>query len=70
MNAKTEDYVEPMKRQLSQKVQDVQNRVTDTARKASYATDRYVRENPWITVGVVALAACMLGWMLRMTSED
>jgi len=64
-----EDYVEPMKSRMAQKVGEMQDRVTDTARNMSYATDRYVRENPWVTIGAVALAACLLGWFLRSAQE-
>lgn len=56
---------------MKEKFEDVQSRVTDQARNVSYATNRYVMENPWKSIGMVALAACLLGWFLRSaTSED
>lgn len=64
-----EDYVAPMKARMAQKMGEMQDRMTDTARKGARATDRYVRENPWVTVGAVALAACLLGWFLRSSQE-
>jgi ElaB/YqjD/DUF883 family membrane-anchored ribosome-binding protein len=76
MNTNVKDYVEPMKSQMAQKMEDMQNRVSDTARSvsdaacnASKATDRYVRENPWMTIGAVAVAACLLGWLLRSSKD-
>lgn len=77
MNAKTEDYTQSAKSKLSDSMQNVQNRLGDQARYVaertrhySRRTDQYVRENPWMTLGMVALAACTLGWFLRMAQED
>lgn len=77
MNAKTEDYVQSAKSKLSGTMEDVQNRLGDQARNVaerarhySRRTDQYVRENPWVTLGLVALAACTLGWFLRMAQEE
>lgn len=64
-----EDYVEPMKNRMVKKMGEMQDRVTDKARDVSFATDRYVRENPWVTIGAVALAACLLGWFLRNSKD-
>ena len=69
MNTNVEDYVEPAKKQITQKFQDVQKRVGDTARDVSDATDKYVRENPWMTIGMVAVAACLLGWFLKSAKD-
>ena len=70
MNTNVQDYVEPAKRQISRKFQDVQQRVTNKARHVSQKTDRYVHKNPWVTIGMVALAACMLGWLLKSASAQ
>ena len=81
--AKTEDYIEEGKdylekgkAKLSDAMERVQNRVGETARNVgarakdvSYATDRYVRDNPWQTIAVVAVAACLLGWFLSKARD-
>jgi ElaB/YqjD/DUF883 family membrane-anchored ribosome-binding protein len=76
MNTNVEDYVEPVKSKMAKKMEDMQNRVSDTARNVSEtardmsnATDRYVRQNPWMTIGSVALAACLIGWFLRSAKD-
>lgn len=83
MNTKTEDYMEQGKDYLekgkakfSDTMERVQNRLGDTAREVgakakdySYATDRYVRDNPWQTIAVVAVAACLIGWFLNKTRD-
>ena len=69
MNTNIEEYIEPMKSRFTDKMGDIQYRVTDTAKSVSRATDRYVRDNPWKTVAVVALAACMFGWLLNSARD-
>jgi ElaB/YqjD/DUF883 family membrane-anchored ribosome-binding protein len=64
MNTKISDYTEPMKSQVSEKMQNVKERVGQTAKNVSRTTDRYVRDNPWRTVAIAALAACMFGYLL------
>lgn len=62
---KTKDY----RSQISDKWRDAQDRVGTTARNVSRATDRYVRENPWKMIAVVALAACITGYLVRVTRD-
>ncbi len=76
MNTKTKEYIEPVKAELAEKLRDVQDRlrdvqdrVSDKAKNVSYATNQYVRENPWKTIAIVAVAACLTGWFLR-TARD
>ncbi|MDB6023531.1 MAG: hypothetical protein JWQ04_3388 [Pedosphaera sp.] len=69
MNTKMKDYVEPVKSQVSETLEQAQTRVRDTAKNVSYATDRYVRDNPWKTIAIVALAACMFGWFLNAARD-
>lgn len=69
MNTKTKEYIEPIKSQVSDKLRDAQGRVSETAKNVSYATDQYVRENPWKTVAIVALAACLVGWFLNAARD-
>ena len=69
MNDKTKDYTEAAASKLTDTMQDMQNRVGDTAKNVSYATDRYVRENPWKTIALVALGACLVGYMLSAARD-
>ena len=69
MNTKIKDYTEPLKSQVSEKLQNVQERVGETARNVTDATDRYVRDNPWKTIALVALAACMVGYLLSAARD-
>ncbi len=69
MNTKTKDYIEPLRSQVSSRLRDMQDCVTDKAKNASYATDQYVRENPWRIIAVVAVAACITGWFLNSTRD-
>jgi ElaB/YqjD/DUF883 family membrane-anchored ribosome-binding protein len=64
MNAKASDYAEQAKSRVSETLQNVQEKVGDKAKAATEATDRYVRENPWRMVAVVAIAACAFGYLL------
>jgi ElaB/YqjD/DUF883 family membrane-anchored ribosome-binding protein len=65
MNTKTEDYKEPMMSQVTEKLRRVQDCVSNTAKNVSNVTDEYVHENPWKTIAVVAIAACVVGWFLN-----
>jgi ElaB/YqjD/DUF883 family membrane-anchored ribosome-binding protein len=58
------NLTEPVKSQIIETWQDARDNVTETARDVSKATDRYVRRNPWKAMAVVALAACMVGYLL------
>jgi ElaB/YqjD/DUF883 family membrane-anchored ribosome-binding protein len=64
MNAKAKDYKEEIKSRVGDTLQNVQQKVGETTKAATEATDRYVRENPWRMIGMVALAACAFGYLL------
>ena len=64
MNANVKDYTEPMKSQVSETMRNVKDKVGETAKNVSDTTDRYVRDNPWQTVGIAALAACLVGYII------
>lgn len=40
---------------------DIESAVVDTSRKAARATDEYVHDHPWQSVGIVAAAALLVG---------
>jgi ElaB/YqjD/DUF883 family membrane-anchored ribosome-binding protein len=53
-------------RQLSGQVEGLSTRVNDTIKSAKTAmatADDYVRENPWIAIGVIAGVAASLGFL-------
>jgi ElaB/YqjD/DUF883 family membrane-anchored ribosome-binding protein len=75
MNADLKDTAEDIKsrasgklqglqQRASEKFQNVQQKVGEKAKYMSEATDTYVRENPWQTVAMVALAACIFGFLI------
>jgi len=41
-----------------------QSRAGEVAKNFGTATDRYVHENTWATVGVAALVGCVIGYLL------
>jgi ElaB/YqjD/DUF883 family membrane-anchored ribosome-binding protein len=67
MNVK--NYTEPLKSQISETWQNARGNVTKTARNVSRATDHYIHENPWTTIAVVALAACVAGYLLSRSRD-
>jgi ElaB/YqjD/DUF883 family membrane-anchored ribosome-binding protein len=64
MNSNVKDYTEPMKSQVSETMRNVKDKVGETAKNVSKTTDRYVRQNPWQTVAVATLAACVVGYLI------
>jgi ElaB/YqjD/DUF883 family membrane-anchored ribosome-binding protein len=41
--------------------QDEVEKIKDAAK----ATDQYVRENPWLSIGIAAGAGLIIGWLIR-----
>lgn len=56
-------------REVSEKTQDWQRRATEAAKNAGEVTDRYVRENTWTTVAVVAVLGCVIGFLLASSRD-
>jgi len=54
---------------MTDKVQELQKRATETARNVSEATDRYVRENTWQSIGFAALLGCVIGYLLASRGD-
>jgi len=50
-----------------ERAQELQEQMRERAQKAARATTRYVEENPWKTIALVALCALALGFILRPT---
>jgi ElaB/YqjD/DUF883 family membrane-anchored ribosome-binding protein len=51
-------------RDITDKIQDLQKRATDTAKNVGQVTDDYVRENTWTSVACAALLGCVVGFLL------
>ncbi len=49
---------------LTDRAKQWSRRAQDAARQAGLAADKYVHENTWTTVAVLAVAAVTLGFML------
>lgn len=55
----------PMKtNELTDRLQDFQQRAAETARNVRDVTDEYVHENAWTSVAIAALAGCLIGFFL------
>lgn len=55
------EYLAERKEAMSKKMAALKEKVEDK----SEMTEKYVRENPWQAVGIVALAGMILGIMMR-----
>jgi ElaB/YqjD/DUF883 family membrane-anchored ribosome-binding protein len=49
---------------LTERLQDFQERAAKTARNVRDVTDEYVHENAWTSVAIAALAGCVIGFFL------
>jgi ElaB/YqjD/DUF883 family membrane-anchored ribosome-binding protein len=49
---------------VTERLQDIQQRATETCRNMANATDEYVHENAWTSVAIAALAGCLIGFFL------
>ena len=67
-----------MKRQLEsiphvseafEKAHEWQEDMTENAQKAARATARYIEENPWKAIAIVAVCAMALGFLLKPGSD-
>jgi ElaB/YqjD/DUF883 family membrane-anchored ribosome-binding protein len=64
------DYLHWMNtREMTDKVQDWQQRASEKARNLGYVTDEYVRENTWTTIAVAAVIGCVLGYLLASRND-
>lgn len=49
---------------LTDRIQDIQQRASETARNACETTNEYVHDNVWTSVAIAALAGCVLGFFM------
>ena len=50
---------------MTDKLEDVRKRATETARNVGLATDNYVRENTWATIGFAVALGCIIGFLVH-----
>jgi ElaB/YqjD/DUF883 family membrane-anchored ribosome-binding protein len=60
LRSKAEDSINDMKA----KIYDAQSRVVDKGKAAVKATDTYVHDNPWSSMGVAAGVGLLLGLLI------
>jgi ElaB/YqjD/DUF883 family membrane-anchored ribosome-binding protein len=46
------------------RLRDMQQRVSETAKNVSNVTDEYVHDHPWQTVAVAAIIGCVIGFLV------
>jgi len=51
-------------REMTDKLQDWQQRATETARNVGEATDKYVHENAWSSIALAAVVGCVIVYFL------
>ena len=49
-----------------QRLKELQDDALERSRAAAKATDEYVRDNPWQSIGVVALIAALAGFVIGL----
>lgn len=49
---------------VTEKLQDFQQRASETARNVAMATDEYVHDNAWTSVALAAVVGCVIGFFL------
>jgi ElaB/YqjD/DUF883 family membrane-anchored ribosome-binding protein len=49
---------------VTDKVQDFQKKATETVKNAGTATDQYIRDNTWASIGIAAALGCLVGFFL------
>jgi ElaB/YqjD/DUF883 family membrane-anchored ribosome-binding protein len=57
-------------REVTEKLQDWQKQIKDKAATVGEATDEYVRENTWTSVGIAAAFGILVGYLLGARRED
>jgi ElaB/YqjD/DUF883 family membrane-anchored ribosome-binding protein len=55
--------------EMTEKLQDFQQRAAETARNVCGATDEYVHENAWTSVALAAVAGCVIGFFLGRSRD-
>lgn len=62
LRASAEQNLQVARRRL----QDLQDEALERSRAAAKATDEYVHENPWQSIGIVAVLAALAGFVIGL----
>jgi len=54
---------------VTDRLQDWQKRIGETAKTACSATDDYVRDNTWTSIGLAAVVGCIVGFLLGRSRD-
>jgi ElaB/YqjD/DUF883 family membrane-anchored ribosome-binding protein len=49
---------------VTERLQNIQQKATESARTACRATDEYVHDNVWTSVAIAAVVGCVFGFFL------
>jgi ElaB/YqjD/DUF883 family membrane-anchored ribosome-binding protein len=49
---------------VTERLQDWQKKIGDTAKNVGKVTDDYVHENTWATIAGAAIVGCLIGFLL------
>lgn len=55
--------------EMSDRIQDWQQRAGETVRNFGQTTDQYVHENTWTTIAIAAAVGCVLGYLLASRND-
>lgn len=55
---------------IKPQIEEIQNRVTDEAKRAKDRVESEVQKNPWAAVGIVGLIFFVLGFLLARRRDD
>lgn len=68
-----EDMKSELQEQLAEQTEQLHQlgeRISETARKVSQATNEYVQDNPWKTIAIAAGVGFVIGMMVMRGGED
>jgi ElaB/YqjD/DUF883 family membrane-anchored ribosome-binding protein len=60
----TRAHVEETLRSAKNKMEDWEHVVVEKVKDAAKATDRYVHDNPWPSIGIAAGIGLVVGWLI------
>jgi len=59
---RTADYTKP----VTEHYENLQNRVQEAASNVIHSTEEYAQEHPWATIGIAAVAALAVGFIVGL----